>query len=108
MRANSLFRQPLIRLLLVNLAGGIGAAALMAGGLLLLNPGGLRDLMLRDEMGVLALGMLVFGLVITFGSVAMGTAIMSLGTDEGETGGRRRPGMLTAAMTARRARGRAH
>ncbi|HVY00670.1 MAG TPA: hypothetical protein VHA55_12870 [Pseudorhodoplanes sp.] len=106
---NPLFRQPLIRLLLVNLAGGIGAAALMLGGLLLLNPGGLRDLMLRDEMGVLALGMLAFGLVITFGSVAMGTAIMSLGADEGSGQGRRdRLDTPAAATAAGKTRPRRH
>jgi len=74
-----LLRQPLFRLLAINLAIGIGAAVLMLGGLSVLNPHGLRDLMLADRAGAVAAGLLLFGLVITFGSVAMGSAIMALG-----------------------------
>jgi hypothetical protein len=74
-----LFRQPLIRLLAVNLLAGMGVAVLMLGGLLTLNPHGLRDLILSDRAGVTALALLAFGLLVTFGSAAMGTAIMALG-----------------------------
>ena len=73
----ALFRQPLIRLLAINLAIGISAAVLMLGGLLLLNPGGLRDLIFAD--GSAGLIILLFGFVVTFGSTAMGSAIMALG-----------------------------
>ena len=73
----ALFRQPLLRLLAINLAIGVGVALLMLGGLLLLNPGGLRDLILADRGP--ALGLLLFGFVVTFGSTAMGSAIMALG-----------------------------
>lgn len=76
------FRQPLIRLLAINVAIGAGVAVLMLGGLLLLNPHGLRDLILADRAGGLAAGLLLFGLVITFGSTAMGSAIMMLGGRE--------------------------
>lgn len=91
-----LLRQPLIRLLAVNLAGGVAAAVLMLGGLLALNPGNLRDLILADEAPGAALGLLLFGLVVTFGSVAMGSAIMGLGTRQqrrsgGGGRGRREP-----------------
>jgi hypothetical protein len=71
-----LLREPLFRLLAVNLGIGIAAAVLMLGGLLTLNPGGLRDLILADQSPPVAAGLLLFGLIITFGSVAMGTAIM--------------------------------
>jgi hypothetical protein len=74
-----LFRLPLIRLLAVNLAIGAAIAALMLGGLMALNPGNLRDLILADRNGTAALVLLGFGLVVTFGSVAMGTAVMALG-----------------------------
>jgi hypothetical protein len=74
-----LAHQPLIRLLAVNLAIGITAALLMLGGLLALNPGGLRDLIFADRAGGAALILLLFGLMVTFGSVAMGSAIMALG-----------------------------
>jgi hypothetical protein len=93
MRLEALARQPLIRLLVVNCAAGVAAALLMLGGLMALNPGNLRALIFADRMGAVALGLLLFGLVVTFGSVAMSTAIMALGRerDSGERGGRARP-----------------
>ena len=66
-----LTRQPLLRLLAINLAIGIGAAVVLIGGLMALNPHHLRDLILNDQSGGAAFGLLLFGLVITFGSVAM-------------------------------------
>jgi hypothetical protein len=83
-----LLRQPLIRLLAVNLAGGVTAAVLMLGGLLALNPGNLRGLIFADEAPGAALGLLLFGLVVTFGSVAMGSAIMTLGRREARPRGK--------------------
>jgi hypothetical protein len=74
-----LFHQPLIRLLAINLAIGVSMAVLMIGGLLVLNPNNLRSLIFADRAGGVAIGLLLFGLTITFGSVAMGTAIMALG-----------------------------
>ena len=67
----------LFRLLAFNLAAGIAAAALLVGGLLLLNPAGLRDLIFADQEPATALGLLLFGFVVTFSSAAMGTAIMA-------------------------------
>jgi hypothetical protein len=91
----SLIRQPLIRLLAVNLMIGVAIAVLMFGGLMALNPHGLRDLILADRAGGAALGLLLFGFLVTFGSAAMGTAIMMLGRpparDGGEGGGKLRP-----------------
>jgi hypothetical protein len=88
-----LLRQPLFRLLAINLVIGIGIAGLMLGGLLAVNPGRLRELIFADRDGYAALGLLAFGLVVTFGSVAMGTAIMALGrtphADGGDGGGTR-------------------
>jgi hypothetical protein len=80
-------QQPLFRLLAINLVIGIGIAGLMLGGLLAINPGRLRDLILADRDGYAALGLLAFGLVVTFGSVAMGTAIMALGRTPRAGGG---------------------
>jgi hypothetical protein len=74
-----LWRVPLFRLLAINLAGGAVLAALLVGGLLALNPSGLRDLILADRSPFTALGLLLFGFVVTFGSAAMGTAIMAAG-----------------------------
>jgi len=77
-----LLRQPLFRILLINLGAGVAAAVLMLAGLLALNPQGLRDLIFADRAPVTALLLLLFGLVVTLGSTAMGTAIMSLGRGE--------------------------
>jgi hypothetical protein len=86
--AMRLLGQPLFRLLAINLALGTATAVLMLGGLLALNPHGLRDLIFSDRSPGVALGLLLFGLVITFGSVVMGSAIMAIGCD-GHGGGRR-------------------
>jgi hypothetical protein len=85
--ARGLLRQPLLRLLAINCAAGVGAAVLMLGGLLALNPGNLRALILADRAGYTALALLLFGLVVTFGSVAMGSAIMMLGKERKRQGG---------------------
>ena len=74
-----LFRQPLLRLLAINLLAGLAVAVLMLGGLLALNPGNLRELLFADRLPGAALGLLMFGFFITFGSAAMGSAIMMLG-----------------------------
>ena len=74
-----LLRVPLFRLLAINLAIGVTLATLLVGGLLALNPGGLRHLIFADASPGTALGLLLFGFVVTFGSAAMGTAIMAMG-----------------------------
>ena len=84
----SFFREPLFRLLAINLAIGITAAVLLLAGFLILNPYGLRDLIVADRAPVTALLLLLFGFVVTFGSVAMGTAIMTLGQSEDGGGNR--------------------
>ncbi len=76
-----LSERPLLRLLAVNLAGGVVVAFLAVGGLLLINPGGLRDLIFEDRSPTVALALLVFGFVISFASAAMGTAIMAIGKE---------------------------
>lgn len=81
----TLLRLPLLRLLVVNLGVGIVAAVAMIGGLMWLNPHHLRDLILADQAGGAAFGLLLFGLVVTFGSVAMGTAVMALGERKNPT-----------------------
>ena len=87
-------RVPLFRLLAINLAAGMTVAALLVGGLLALNPFNLRDLIFADRSPGTALGLLLFGFVVTFGSAAMGTAIMATGQrppdDKGPRGGRPR------------------
>ena len=87
-------RTPLFRLLAINLAIGAGVAVLLVGGLLALDPGGLRHLIFADRSPGTALGLLLFGFIVTFGSTAMGTAIMAAGKpphgDDGPRGGKGR------------------
>jgi hypothetical protein len=86
-RANAIvtaLQQPLWRLLAINLGSGIAVAVLLVGGLLALNPHQLRDLIVTDIHGGAAIALLLFGFVITFGSTAMGTAIMTLGRGRAE------------------------
>ncbi|RQH12442.1 hypothetical protein [Bradyrhizobium sp. RP6] len=78
----ALLRIPLFRLLAINLAIGAGAAALLVGGLLWLNPGHLRELIFADRAPGVALLLLLASFLITFGSAAMGTAIMAQGRKE--------------------------
>ena len=75
----SAYPQPLWRLLAINLVSGIAVATLLVGGLLALNPAHLRDLIVADIHGAATIALLLFGFVITFGSTAMGTAIMAIG-----------------------------
>jgi hypothetical protein len=75
-------RVPLFRLLAINLTVGAALAAVLVGGLLALNPGGLRHLIFADSSPGTALGLLLFGFVVTLGSAAMGTAIMAMGRSE--------------------------
>ena len=86
-------RTRLARLLAVNLGIGVSLAVLLVGGLMLLNPGHLRELILADRSPGVALGLLLFGFIVTLGSTAMGTAIMAMGArerkDDGPRGGPR-------------------
>ena len=97
-RASSFLRVPLFRLLAINLAAGFALAVLLVGGLLALNPFGLRDLILADSSPGIALGLLLFGFVVTFGSSAMGSAIMALGKRQAEEDGPRGGGALQHAL----------
>ena len=100
-----LLRVPLFRLLAINLAAGITLAVLLVGGLLALNPAGLRDLILADSSPGTALGLLLFGFIVTFGSTAMGTAIMAMGQRQADDEKPRGPPRLAAQPlnpTARR------
>lgn len=83
---------PLTRLLAINLGIGAVLAVFLVGGLLVLNPGGLRDLIMTDRAPLVPIGLLLGGFVITLGSTAMGTAIMAMGVgeqDDRPRGGRR-------------------
>jgi hypothetical protein len=69
-------RDPLHRLLVVNLLSGALIGLMFVVGLLWLDAYGLRTLMLRDSEGLVALLALCGGSVITSASVVAGSAIM--------------------------------
>ena len=99
-------RAPLARLLAINLAIGAAVTVLLVGGLLALNPGGLRHLIFADRTPGVALGLLLMSFFITFGSTAIGTAIMALGQREEETQRPRGPGRLSVERLFRAHRSR--
>ena len=95
-RKFNFLRVPLFRLLAINLAAGVALATLVVGGLLALNPGGLRDLILADRTPGTALALLLFGFVVTFGSAVMGSAIMEAAGGSGRAAGTPKAGGATA------------
>lgn len=78
----------LVRFLLVHAAIGFGVAFVFVGTFLYLDIGGLRTLMMSSGMGYMALFLFTFFNGLTFSSVQMGVAVMLLGEDEGDAGGR--------------------
>ena len=97
----AVLRVPLFRLLAINLAAGMALAVLLVGGLLALNPFGLRDLIFADSSPGTALGLLLFGFIVTFGSTAMGTAIMAAGQRKADDETPRGPPRLAAQWIGR-------
>lgn len=72
----------LLRYLGVHLASGLVAAAIIFAGILFYDIAQIRSLAATSDAGAVALISLGFLLAITFGSVAMGTGIMSLRDDD--------------------------
>ncbi|WP_299814586.1 hypothetical protein [uncultured Roseibium sp.] len=86
-------RDPLFRLLAINATAGIAVAGLVLAGIFWANIGNLRVLVLNSDDPVLPVIMLAIALVITLGSVVIGSAIMLLGENDagGATPSRSRP-----------------
>ncbi len=74
-------RHALLRFMLSHCLVGIAAGWGFVAGLLALDIGGLSALIFGSDEPALALALLLFGTAITFGSVAMGGAIMNLRDD---------------------------
>lgn len=70
---------PLVPYLIRHCLLGILAGWTTLAGLLATDVGGLRTLLLASDVGWMAGLLLMAGFAITFGSVAMGAAVMSLG-----------------------------
>lgn len=77
---------PFFRLLAINWLIGAFVAALVLGGLLWFDTGGLRSLVLSSDQPWLPILLLLAGLMITLCSAAMGAAIMALPVTDGGTG----------------------
>ncbi len=91
----------LLKLLVHNLVMGIAAGWVTLGGLLFINIGGLRDILFASSDPILTLVLLAFGFTITFGSLAMGVAIMTLpyDRDPGKGGGHKVRGLMARLQT---------
>ena len=76
------FERDAVGFLLRHLGVGAIGSALFGGLILWSDLAGIRSLALAEEGGWLALGLLFFGLFVTFGSLAVGAAIMGLGRKE--------------------------
>ncbi|WP_420410920.1 hypothetical protein [Roseibium sp.] len=81
-------QDPFFRLLAINGLTGLGISGLVLGGIFYSNIGNLTVLVQGDESPVVPVLMLAAGLVITLGSVVVGSAIMLLGA----SGGNGKPG----------------
>jgi hypothetical protein len=75
------FEEGPIRFLLTHLLGGVVGAVAFVLLILYVDLAGLRTLAFADPAGWLFIALLFFGLVITFGLLAMGISIMTLGRD---------------------------
>ena len=93
---------PFFRLLAINWLIGAFVAAMVLGGLLWFDTGGLRSLVLASDQPWLPVLLLFAGLMITLCSAAMRAAIMALpATDEGTGGPGRRVHRAMPALVAR-------
>jgi hypothetical protein len=72
----------LIKLLIRNAAIGFAGAAAFVALLLLTDTNGLGTLISQSESGLIATGMLIVFLGLTFASLQMGAAVMLAGRDK--------------------------
>eukprot|EP00873_Tetraselmis_striata_P021495 jgi/Tetstr1/441759/TSEL_029980.t1 len=85
-----LWASPFFRLLAINWLIGAFVSVMVLGGLMVFDTANLRSLILNSEDPVLPMVVLLFGLMITLCSAAMGAAVMALpGEDRGDSGGTR-------------------
>ena len=73
------FEREAIGYLLRHLALGLLGSVVFGSLILWTDFAGIRSLALAEEGGWLALGLLFFGLFVTFGSLTLGAAIMGFG-----------------------------
>ena len=72
------FEKPLVFFLLKHVTSGAAGGLALGSGLLVLDIAGLRTLMGQSEDGIIAILLLFFGLMVTFGAIAMAVGIMTM------------------------------
>lgn len=84
-------RDPLLAMLAVNALWGGMLGVAFVGGVIALDLGHLRKLLTFSTDGLIALGLLTIGSIVTFASVVMGGAVMMMGRkdEKGPRGGKR-------------------
>ncbi len=85
---------PILRLVFVHSLFGASAGLAFALALVVLNAHGLGRLLLGSDAGLVGFVLLASGFMVTFASVAAGTAIMQIGPDSTERSGPRGPSAL--------------
>lgn len=100
---------PVARLIVTHWILGSALGIVCAGALLLINPLGMRTLLMRSDAMIAGLAMLFIGFGTTFGALVSATAVMMQRKDDDDDrkpprGGRRDP-VLAPALVPVRARG---
>jgi hypothetical protein len=80
--ALNVHERKILEFLGVHLLGGVAAALVFGGAILAMDIGHIRTLALQSANPVLALVVLFWGLIVTFGGLGMGMGIMSLSKDD--------------------------
>lgn len=91
---------PLVSLLTRNAIAGVLVGWAVAGGMLALDVGGVGALVFGSDPWWLPFGLMLAFFGFSFGSLAMGSAIMTIGHDDESGGGR-----IRQAAVVRRAAG---
>ncbi len=90
----------LLRFLIGHCLAGIAVGWMLVAALLFVNAGGLADLVFGSDVPILALAMLLGANALTFGSLAMGTGLMSMPYDDGRPRRRREIASRLARLLA--------
>jgi len=72
------FEKPLVMFLLKHVTSGAVGGIVLGSGILMLDIAGLRTLMGQSDDGIIAILLLFFGLMVTFGAIAMAVGIMTM------------------------------
>ncbi|HUG61399.1 MAG TPA: hypothetical protein VMP03_06120, partial [Methylomirabilota bacterium] len=97
-------RDPVLSLLLTNAFAGSVVALIVVFAILVLDIGQLQTLISGSEQPLVPAILLSAGFIVTFASVAMGTAIMRIGRPDGGSPGGLPQGMVPVPIRARRIR----